>query len=183
MDSENARRLLSIARASVASSLGQGPEPDVAGLPDELTTPAGAFVTIRKSIGDLRGCIGRFDASEPLADVVAKMARAAAFEDNRFPPVSKDELPDLRFEISILSPLKKISDPYREIEVGTHGIWIKKGFRSGTFLPEVATDHNMDLEEFLSTCASHKAGLPPDSWKNDPEVEIFTYTTEHVKEE
>ena len=117
MESENASRLLSIARASVASSLGEGPEPDVSCLPDELTTPAGAFVTIRKSSGDLRGCIGRFDATESLADVVAKMARSAAFEDSRFPPVSKDELPDLRFEISVLSPLKKISDPYREIEV------------------------------------------------------------------
>jgi hypothetical protein len=132
----------------------------------------GAFVTIHKK-GQLRGCIGYIEGHGPLHKTIEEMAEAAAFRDPRFTPVSERELPDLEIEISVLTPLKRITD-VKEIEVGKHGIYIKKGWYSGLLLPQVATEYGMDRQTFLEhTC--QKAGLPSNAWKDkDTEIYIFS---------
>ena len=90
------------------------------------------------------------------------------------------ELQDVNVEISVLSPLERTNDPL-SIELGVHGIYIRSGFSSGCFLPQVATETGWSKEEFLSNCASHKAGLPPDAWR-DPDTEVLTFTAEVFRE-
>lgn len=135
-----------------------------------LKTPCGAFVTLKKH-GDLRGCIGRFDARDPLYKVVETMAVASSTQDNRFSPVQADEIPQLEIEISVLTPMRRVKS-IDEIELGKHGIYIKKGFRSGTFLPQVATETGWTKEEFLGHCAQDKAGIGWNGWKD---AEIYIY--------
>ncbi|MFH1459575.1 MAG: AmmeMemoRadiSam system protein B [Candidatus Omnitrophota bacterium] len=133
--------------------------------------PRGAFVTLHKN-KKLRGCIGRIIADKPLINVIAETAVEAATGDPRFPPVTKSELPELELEISVLSPLKEITN-INEIEVGTHGVIIQKGFNSGLLLPQVATEYGWDREEFLQhTC--HKAGLGPNAWRENAQIYIFS---------
>jgi AmmeMemoRadiSam system protein A len=102
-----------------------------------------------------------------------EMAQSAAFNDPRFSPLSFDELNEIDIEISVLTPLKKIKS-IDEIQLGKHGIYIKKGLRSGTFLPQVATETGWTLEEFLGHCAQDKAGIGYYGWK-DPDTEIYIY--------
>ena len=135
-----------------------------------LKQHVGAFVTLYKN-HQLRGCIGRFEPDIPLYEVVRDMAISSAFHDNRFKPVSKDELKDIEIEISVLTPRKKI-DSIDEIEIGRHGIYIQKDLRSGTYLPHVATQMGWDVEQFVRSCSSEKAGLDPDAYK---EAELYTY--------
>ena len=132
----------------------------------------GAFVTINKK-GQLRGCIGYIEGHGPLHQTIEEMAEAAAFRDPRFGPVKDKELPELELEISVLTPLKKITD-VNEIQVGKHGIYIKKGWLSGLLLPQVATEYGWDRQTFLEhTCK--KAGLPSNAWKEkDTEIYIFS---------
>jgi len=132
----------------------------------------GAFVTINKK-GQLRGCIGYIEGHGPLHQTVQEMAEAAAFRDPRFSPVKEKELPELEIEISVLTPLKKIAD-VNEIQVGKHGIYIKKGWLSGLLLPQVATEYGWERQTFLEhTC--QKAGLPSNAWKEkDTEIYIFS---------
>ena len=101
------------------------------------------------------------------------MAEAAAFRDPRFGPVRESELSELEFEISVLTPLKKIKD-VNEIQVGKHGIYLKRGWYSGLLLPQVATEYGWDRQTFLEhTC--QKAGLPSNAWKEkDTEIYIFS---------
>jgi AmmeMemoRadiSam system protein B/AmmeMemoRadiSam system protein A len=134
----------------------------------------GAFVTLHKN-GQLRGCIGYIIPYETLDETVKKMAVAAAFDDPRFPPLSPEEFPEIDIEISALTPLKRIED-INEIEVGKHGIIIKKGYNSGVLLPQVATEYNWDRLTFLDqTCI--KAGLSPGCWKEE-ETEIYIFSAE-----
>jgi len=139
---------------------------------ETLREQRGAFVTLNKH-GSLRGCIGYIEGYKPLYEAVAEMAEAAAFRDPRFMPLTQDELKDIEIEISVLTPLKRITD-INQIEVGKHGIYIKKGFYSGLLLPQVATEYGWDRITFLEqTC--RKAGLPPDAWKEkDTEIYIFS---------
>lgn len=125
----------------------------------KLNSPCGAFVTIHKH-GALRGCIGRLESNEPLYQVVQKMGIAAATGDYRFTPVKPNELKDIDIEISVLTPLKKIKNK-DEIKLGTHGIYITDGFKSGCFLPQVATETRWSKEEFINRCAIEKAGILP----------------------
>jgi AmmeMemoRadiSam system protein A len=141
---------------------------------EKLKEGRGAFVCIYKQ-GMLRGCIGSLDAADPLHKTVEEMAQAAAFRDPRFTPVSEDELPYLDMEISVLTPLTEIHDR-EEIEVGKHGIMIRKGVVSGLLLPQVATERNWDRITFLQeTC--RKAGLPRDAWK-DKETKIYVFSAD-----
>jgi uncharacterized protein len=134
----------------------------------------GAFVCVKKR-GNLRGCIGYIQAIKPLAITISEMAEAAAFQDPRFPPLRQDELRDLTFEISILSPLKQITD-INEIEVGKHGLYIVKGIHAGLLLPQVATEYGWDSETFLEqTCC--KAGLPPNAW-HDKTTKIYSFSAD-----
>jgi len=131
----------------------------------------GAFVTLHKR-GELRGCIGIFTSDKPLYQTVRDMALAAAFEDPRFPPLTRKEIEEIDIEISVLSPLKRIDD-IGSIEVGKHGLYIVKGFNRGVLLPQVATENNWDRETFLTqTC--YKAGLPGSCWQGDCEIYTFT---------
>ncbi|MBI4411102.1 MAG: AmmeMemoRadiSam system protein A [Deltaproteobacteria bacterium] len=164
--------LLSIARRMLETSLSGGKRADPKPSSDNLNRPGGAFVTLHKG-SLLRGCIGRFDAPDPLYSTVQQMALAAATKDPRFPPVLASELEELQIEISVLSPRQKISD-VQEIKVGIHGLCVAKGFFRGVLLPQVAIEENWSREEFLSyTCL--KAGLPPSAWREgDLEIETFT---------
>ena len=134
----------------------------------------GAFVTVNKR-GQLRGCIGYIEGHGPLYKTIEEMAEAAAFRDPRFSPVTERELSDLEIEISVLTPLKRITD-VNEIEVGKHGIYIKKGWYSGLLLPQVATEYGWDRKTFLEhTC--QKAGLPTSAWK-DKNTEIYIFSAD-----
>jgi len=137
-----------------------------------LEQPLGAFVTLRIG-GELRGCIGSFEPKEPLSKVIQEMAIAAATQDYRFPPVQKEELPEIKIEISVMTPKKKI-DNWRGIVLGKHGVVVQKGNRSGTFLPQVATETGWSLEEFLSQLCLQKAGLPANCYK-DPSTNLYTF--------
>lgn len=130
----------------------------------------GAFVSLHK-FGRLRGCIGHFGEDYPLHEIVAKMAYAAAFEDPRFMPVTSDELADIDIEISVLTPMRRIQS-IDEFQLHRHGIYIKKGFHSGTFLPQVADEVNWTKEEFLGHCAQDKAGIGWDGWRD---AELYVY--------
>ncbi len=135
-----------------------------------LKQRCGAFVSLHKH-GRLRGCIGHFGEDYPLYEIVAEMARAAAFEDPRFMPVTRDELDDLDIEISVLTPMRRIQS-LDEFELHRHGIYIKKGYRSGTFLPQVADEVNWTKEEFVGHCSQDKAGLGWNGWKD---AELYVY--------
>lgn len=165
-------KLLQIARNTIKEyvSSGNSLKIDTSELTSALEAECGAFVTLHKD-GALRGCIGRFVADEPLYLIVQKMAIAAATQDSRFPSIKKEELSEIDLEISVLTPLKKI-DSIDEIEMGRHGIYIKKGFASGTFLPQVAIETGWTKEEFLGYCSRNKAGLGWDGWKN---ADLYTY--------
>ncbi len=166
------KQLLDVARRAVEEYVINGriavlPEPVSQG----VTEKRGAFVTLKKH-GALRGCIGTFVAHKPLLEVVADMARAAATEDPRFSPVVPEEMAELEFEISALTPLRRIDDPAK-IEVGKHGIFIRHGFHSGVLLPQVAVEYGWDRREFLDeTC--WKAGLSKGCWKESgTTIEVF----------
>ena len=135
-----------------------------------LKRKCGAFVSLHKH-GRLRGCIGHFGEDVPLYKVVAEMARAAAFEDPRFQPVSREELADIDIEISVLTPMRRIQS-LDEFELHCHGIYIRKGYRSGTFLPQVADEVNWTKEEFVGHCSQDKAGLGWDGWRD---AELYVY--------
>lgn len=143
---------------------------DEKSIPSNLKKPMGAFVTLKIN-NSLRGCIGRFISSEPLFNVVQESALSSAFEDPRFSPLSKAEFKNTDIEITVLGPLKKISN-INEIILGKHGIYIKKGIYSGTMLPQVATENGWTVEQFLGYTARDKADIGWDGWKD---AEIFIY--------
>lgn len=166
--------LLETAREAITARLNnRKPVPvDKGRLTPRLREPLGAFVTLTIK-GELRGCIGRFTSNDPLWEVVAAMATEAAFGDPRFPALTKAEYPSVSLEISVLGPMKKINS-INEIKIGRHGIYIKKGFQSGTLLPQVATERGWSVEQFLGYCARDKAGIGWSGWK-EKETEIFVY--------
>jgi AmmeMemoRadiSam system protein A len=160
---DDQRLLLQIARNAVRSYL-LGQPPRLGEMPPGvLTEPHAIFVSIHKG-ADLRGCIGNIHPAGPLYRSVAECAIGAAVGDPRFMPLAAPELPEVEFEISVLSPLQRIDD-IREIQIGKHGLVVSKGAARGLLLPQVATIYNWDRERFLQeTC--RKAGLKPDDWKN-----------------
>lgn len=173
LSSKDKEDLLDIARNTLTEFIKNGKIPaiDTAGFSGVIKQNCGAFVTLHKK-GQLRGCIGRFEADKPLYLVIQDMAIAASTEDYRFSRVVADELKLIDLEISVLSPLKLIKS-IDEIELGKHGIYIKKGNRGGTFLPQVATETGWTKEEFLGHCAEDKAGLGWYGWKD---ADIYIYS-------
>jgi len=138
----------------------------------------GVFVTLH-STGRLRGCIGILEGKEPLGELIARCAASAALEDPRFSPVNAEELPSLRIELSILSPLAPLRP--EDLVIGQHGIVIVNEARKGVLLPQVAVEHRLSAEQFLAeTCG--KAGLPQEAWR-DRKTQIFGFTTEILAEE
>jgi AmmeMemoRadiSam system protein B/AmmeMemoRadiSam system protein A len=169
---EEANQLISIARTSIRKKLFENKNMVINDekLPEIFTRNLGAFVTLRVS-GVLRGCIGRFISSEPLYEVVRETALLSAFEDSRFPPLTKEEFEKTDIEISVLGPLRTVKN-INDIVLGRHGIYIRKGMRSGTMLPQVATENHWSLEEFLGYTSRDKAGLGWYGWK-DAEISVY----------
>ena len=166
------KQLKEIALQSIKDSLDSKPiaRPTLHSQLSILNSKCGAFVSLHK-YGRLRGCIGHFGEDYPLHEIVAEMARAAAFEDPRFTPVTREELDDINIEISVLTPMRRIQS-IDEFELHRHGIYIRKGFRSGTFLPQVADEVNWTKEEFIGHCSQDKAGLGWDGWRD---AELYVY--------
>lgn len=163
--------LLRLAHDSILSAL----DVSEAGLPldpptPHLAEPRGVFTSLYLR-RELRGCVGYVLPVNPVYRAVAETARAAAFEDERFPPVTCEQAPHLEIELSILSPPQPISPD--AVEIGRHGLLITQDGRRGLLLPQVPVEHNWDRVKFLEqTC--RKAGLPLDAWKNGARIEAFT---------
>jgi len=172
---EEKAELLRLARKSIEARLRNQEPPE---LPREtldahplLTEERGAFVTLTID-GRLRGCIGNIRGVAPLASTISRMAVSAATEDPRFPALQAREIDKVAIEISVLTPLEKISDP-EEIEVGRDGLYLEKGMNRGLLLPQVATEYGWDRYRFLDqTCL--KAGLPEGAWKKGADIYIFS---------
>ena len=144
----------------------------------ELFVKKGAFVTLTKG-EDLRGCIGRIEPHAPLFQTVAEMAKAAAFQDPRFSPIVAAELPGVVIEISVLSLLERVKE-VDAVEVGRHGLVIRRGSASGLLLPQVAVHRRWSKEEFLGQLCL-KAVLPIDAWR-EAGTELFAFTAEVFSE-
>jgi len=175
LNQEQRRKMLELARRSIEVYLKTGKKLQVTENDPVLNKELGAFVTLHEK-GRLRGCIGSLVGRQPLYLTIRDMAVEAATADPRFPPVTQDELKDIEIEISVLSPLEKVSSPDK-IQMGVHGVLVRRGFNSGVFLPQVATETGWSKEEFLSELCSQKAGLPPDAWK-DKDTELYIFTAE-----
>jgi AmmeMemoRadiSam system protein A len=173
------KRLLEIARISIETYLKTNKKLDLTEQDPILSKAMGAFVTLHEH-QELRGCIGNLIGRQPLYLTIRDMAIEAAVGDPRFSPVSLSDLKDIEIEISVLSPLEKINS-IDEIQLGTHGVLVIRGLNSGVFLPQVATDTGWSKEEFLSNLCSHKAGIPPDAWK-DKSTEIYKFSAEVFSE-
>jgi AmmeMemoRadiSam system protein A len=137
----------------------------------ELLEPRGTFVTLYLR-GELRGCIGVPVALSPLYEAVQNCSISAATADPRFTPVTLAELAEVRIEISVLSPLELVKS-VEDIEIGVHGVLLNHEGRRGLLLPQVATEHGWDREQFLQQVC-RKAGLPMDSWQQGATLERFT---------
>ncbi len=166
--------LLRLARWTLEYVLDKGKLPSDAEVPITLTErmkePGAVFVTLKIN-DELRGCIGEIFATKPLYKSVIQNAYNAGFKDPRFYPITKDELSKIKIEISLLTPPRKINH-YNEIELGKHGIILKKGYHQALFLPQVAPEQNWNLEQTLQHL-SMKAGLYPDAYKEGAEFEVF----------
>jgi hypothetical protein len=169
------KRLLQIARESITSHVRDGTRKAFSESDPVLNKPMGAFVTLRER-GELRGCIGNMIGRGPLYQTVADMAIESATGDPRFPALSPSEIGKVDIEISVLSEMKKVKSA-DEVRIPGHGVMVRRAFASGVFLPQVATETGWSKEEFLSNLCAHKAGLPPDAWK-DPRTEIYVFTAE-----
>ena len=143
----------------------------------ELFIKRACFVTLYQN-KNLRGCIGTFDANKPLIQNVLKMSVSAAFYDSRFPKVQEKELPQIQISLSVLGELQKMNS-LEELVLGQHGIFVKHETKSGTFLPEVATEQGWTKEKFINYCIVEKAGLSPELASD---VEIYLYEVEKFSE-
>jgi len=163
--------LVKIAREAIGAALGKGESVSNDPVTPRLEEKRGCFVCI-KIDGKLRGCIGNFISDKPLHRLVQEMAVAAATRDPRFYPMGKKDLARFDLEISVLSPLQKVSS-IDDIRVGVHGLYIEKNFSRGVLLPQVAVEYGWDRDTFLSqTCI--KAGLNPDDWKDGATIHTFS---------
>lgn len=171
--------LLKLVRQSAEIALGNQPTN-----PCEFRHLAGSFggvfVTFWRD-GHLRGCVGSLS---PTADVMQTLPAVtqSALKDRRFvaDPIRLAELERLIIEVSLLSDMERITGS-QEVEIGRHGILVRRQSRSGCFLPKVAVEQGWNSEQFLTECCARKAGLPPDAWR-DPQCEFFRFTAIVVSE-
>lgn len=184
---EDGELLVKLARESVEKHF-IDETPDFSKVPEKLRRKGAAFVTIEKMIGakkQLRGCIGYVEPIKPLHMTVYEVALAAALEDPRFPPVRASELPFLTYEVSVLSPIRKLhgkpAERPKRVKIGEMGLIAKRGFLSGLLLPQVPVEEGWDEETFLSyTCL--KAGLKADCWL-DESVDFYYFIARVFAEE
>jgi AmmeMemoRadiSam system protein A len=166
---EERRQLLSIAHRSILSAFDDPALPEASFSP-HLSEHRGVFTTLYLQ-GNLRGCVGYALPVAPLHRAVADSARAAAFEDSRFCPVTETEAGELQVSLSVLSRLVPVHP--EEVEVGRHGLVISLGSHRGLLLPQVPVEYDWDRETFLEhTC--RKAGLDPQAWRQGATLEAFT---------
>ncbi len=177
LSSNNRKLLLELARNSIKTYLETGDHLHYETAVPELKIPRGCFVTLRIN-KELRGCVGTFETHKPLYENVARISISAAFQDSRFKPLSKPELSQAKIEISVLGELEKI-ESVDQIEIGRHGVYVKLGEKTGTFLPEVAVERKWQAPEFVVFCAREKAGLTPEECTR---AEIYRYVVEKFKE-
>jgi len=168
---EQKKELLRIARLAVETYVKTNKIPEVEVKDERLKQPGAAFVTLKK-FGELRGCIGHIVPQEPLYLCVRDVACSAAKHDYRFPPIKPEELKDLEYEISVLSPMTPVKD-INIIKVGRDGLLMKMGPYQGLLLPQVPVEQGWDRDTFLNhTCM--KAGMSPDCWHNS-DVQILRF--------
>ncbi len=177
LSSNSKKSLLELARKAIGNYLETGDHLAFQTESPECNFKRGCFVTLKKN-GALRGCVGTFDTQFPLSQNLIRMAIAAAFQDLRFSPIVKQELDQIRIEISVLGALEKARS-LEEIEIGRHGIYVKLDSRVGTFLPEVAVEQKWTVPEFVTYCAKGKAGLDPDECAR---AEVYRYEVEKFSE-
>ncbi|MEI6631518.1 MAG: AmmeMemoRadiSam system protein B [bacterium] len=179
LDAKQKKRLLDIARDSIATYLKTGEKLELSEKDSVLLEECGAFVTLHER-GELRGCIGNLIGRGPLYLTVRDMAVESAVGDPRFIPLKLSGLASVEIEISVLSPMQRVNSS-DEIKLGAHGVLVKNGLKSGVFLPQVATETGWSKEEFLSTLCVQKAGLAPSAWK-DKDTELYIFTAEVFSE-
>jgi uncharacterized protein len=166
---EERKLLLQLAHQAIVASL-EHRELSLSPVPPHLTEPRGAFTTLYLR-GELRGCVGHVYPIASLYRTVAETARAAAFEDTRFWPITLEEAAELEISLSVLSPLRPVQP--EQVEVGRHGLLVSLHQHRGLLLPQVPIEHGWDRITFLEqTC--RKAGLPPDAWRTGAQIEVFT---------
>ncbi len=182
---EERQALLHLAREALELGVrGQKLPPlDWSSLPPRLREPGATFVTLTRD-GRLRGCVGALEATQPLAEDVREHAIAAALYDYRFPPVTPAELPDIRLEVSYLTPLKPLQYSHPEdlpqlLRPGVDGVVLSDGLHKATFLPQV-WNQLPDPEDFLSQLCL-KMGAAPDLWRRRP-LQVWTYQVEKFHE-
>jgi len=186
-DTQLGDRLLALARHAIARELDiPTPAPDMGsdtdGLPSALERPGATFVTLTRR-GRLRGCIGSLEARRALGDDVAANARAAAFRDPRFPPLSREEWPEIRIEVSLIHPARPLpvaseEEAWDRLHPGQDGVILQDGGHCATFLPQV-WDSLPNAQRFLAEL-KRKAGLPPDYWSAD--LHLSTYRVDKWQE-
>ena len=174
---EDRRALLTRARRAIVETVYSRTLPALPPPEGRLAQPGGAFVTLRCN-GKLRGCIGRIDAAQALAETVAQCAITAALQDPRFKPLGMDEMNKLEIEISVVSEPRPVRA--EEIQPGIHGIVVSRGASRGLLLPQVAPENQWSATEFLEA-ACRKANLQPGAWR-DPETKLFAFSAEVFSE-
>ncbi len=182
---EEGKFAVRVARRVVEEYLDSGNVPEI-DFPDKFKENSGVFTTISTyPMHHLRGCIGYPEPVFPLKDALVKSALAAAFEDPRFPPLQREELGDVVFEVSLLTPPEEIRvskrrELLKSIQIGKHGLIIERGLYRGLLLPQVPVEWKWNVREFLEqTC--WKAGLPKNCWK-DHSTSIYSFTAEIFEE-
>jgi AmmeMemoRadiSam system protein A len=175
LDGASRQQLLEVARDALEASVRGAATAAVPESP-ALRQCRGVFVTLRRGT-ELRGCIGHILADQPLVEVVARMAVSAALDDPRFPPVALEELRELRIEISLLSEPELLLDPDpARIRPGEDGVLVRRAWRQGLLLPQVATELGWNAEQLLAGVC-HKAGLEPEEWR-EPDTELYVFQVE-----
>jgi len=179
LNEQQRKKLLQLARETILSHLKGEKLPPIETDDPVLREKRGVFVTLRKN-EHLRGCIGTIMPVYPLVEAVQKMAIESATGDPRFSPVTLSEMNQIKVEISVLTVPRRVKNA-EEIELGRDGVIVKKGFRQGVFLPQVAEETGWSKEEFLSNLCYQKAGLSPEAWK-EKETELYTFQAEVFSE-
>ncbi len=168
--------LLRLAKETITKYVKDGSLPDVVMNNKRLTANGATFVTIKTEKGRLRGCIGNIEPTMPLYQSVINNAVSASSRDTRFQPMKEKDLEGIEVEVTILSPLELLKDN-STVEIGRHGLYLVKDYRSGILLPQVPVEQGWDRNTFLKQ-VSIKAGLSEDAWKD---AELYSFTAEIIK--
>lgn len=192
LSQEEGELLIKVARAEIANRLmGKGYlsssfiSPSIIRSNPFLNKKGCIFVTLTKN-NELRGCIGFVEPIYSILDATKKASLSSAFNDPRFPPLTKDELSSVKIEISYLSPFEKIPAKTKDellssITLGVDGILLKRGYNSALFLPQVATEWGFSKEEFLTNLCM-KAGLSAKAWQDTNEIEFYKFQVQLFRE-